>query len=70
MISYVALDRGIVNKKLSVLELDELNTLVSANTDAVENPDATPLVKDLYSKLYYTQNFILCRETLTIGSKR
>ncbi len=42
-ISYAVIDPAIVNKVLSVLELEELNSLVCAIADAVEYPDKTPL---------------------------
>lgn len=48
-VSYAVLDPGIVNKVLTVLELEELNQLVNAIADAVENPDATPLCKRDYN---------------------
>ncbi len=47
-VSYAVLEPSIVNKVLSVLELDELNTLVNAIVNAVENPDETPLCKREY----------------------
>lgn len=47
-ISYAVLDPNIVNKVLSVLELEELNTLVNAIASAVEKPDETPLCKREY----------------------
>ncbi|MCB1755385.1 MAG: hypothetical protein KDJ38_07675 [Gammaproteobacteria bacterium] len=47
-VSYAVLEPAIVNKVLDVLSLDELNTLVNAIADAVENPDSTPLCKRTY----------------------
>lgn len=44
-VTYAVLDPNIVNKVLSVLELDELNTLVNSIANAVENPDETPLCR-------------------------
>lgn len=44
-ISYAVLDPAIVNKMLEVLSLDEMNTLVNAIADAVENPNDTPICK-------------------------
>lgn len=44
-ISYAVLDPAIVNKVVDVLTLDELNTLVNAIADAVENPNDAPICK-------------------------
>ncbi len=46
--SYAVLDPNIINKILQVLEVEELNKLVNAIADAVENPDETPLCKREY----------------------
>ncbi len=47
-ISYAVLPPSIINKVMSVLEYDELNTLINAITSAVEDPDDTPLCKRTY----------------------
>lgn len=44
-ISYAVLDPALVNKMLDALSLDELNTVVSAIAEAVENPNDTPICK-------------------------
>ena len=47
-ISYAVLDPALVNKMLDVLSLEELNTVVNAIADAVENPNDTPICKRVY----------------------
>ncbi len=44
-VSYAVLEPDLVNKMLDVLTLDELNTVVTAVADAVENPNDMPICK-------------------------